>query len=34
VIEALRLLIGELHHFAGAVGKPFVHSPSSPGVVP
>jgi hypothetical protein len=25
VIEALRLLVGELHHFSGSVGKPFVH---------
>ena len=33
VVEALRLLVGELHHLAGAVGKSFVHpnfSHSSP----
>ena len=26
VIEALGLLVGQLHHFAGAVGKSFVHA--------
>jgi hypothetical protein len=25
MIKALRLLIGELHHFPGTVGKSFVH---------
>jgi hypothetical protein len=25
VVEALRFLIRQLHHFAGAIGKPFVH---------
>ena len=25
MVEALRLLIGELHHFAGTIGKAFVH---------
>ena len=26
VVEALRLLVGELHHLAGPVGKAFIHS--------
>ncbi len=25
VVEALRLLVGELHHFSGSIGKSFVH---------
>ena len=31
VVEALRLLIGQLHHLAGPVGKSFVHGFDSPG---
>ena len=30
VVEALRLLIGELHHLAGPVGESFVHLRTSP----
>src|SRR5262249_59057152 len=26
VVEALGLLVGQLHHFAGPVGKAFIHS--------
>jgi hypothetical protein len=30
VVEALRLLIGELHHLASPVGKAFIHFLPSP----
>jgi hypothetical protein len=30
VVEALRFLVGQGHHFAGAVRKPFEHNRASP----
>ena len=34
VVEALRLLIGELHHLASSVGKAFIHFQPSPTAPP
>jgi hypothetical protein len=34
VVEALGLLVGQLHHLAGTVGEAFIHAVDSGGFAP